>query len=161
MFDFSNPSIYISWLVFFPAVAALVIAFLPARGEMLKWISLLATAVVFVMSLGMIFGWSHAHFEINPVERAANMQNLFVFNWIPSFNIQYMMGTDGISFPLIVLTAFLSVLAMAASWPIKKFERAYCVLFLLLETGMLGVFCALISFCSMCFGKSCCCRCTF
>jgi len=44
---------------------------------------------------------------------------------------------------LIVLTACLSVLAMGASWPIKKYERAYCVLFLLLETGMLGVFCAL------------------
>src|SRR5499433_3659234 len=53
------------------------------------------------------------------------------------------MGTDGISFPLIVLTSCLSVLAMGASWPIKKYERAYCVLFLLLETGMLGVFCAL------------------
>ena len=71
------------------------------------------------------------------------MQNLFAYDWIPSFKIQYLMGTDGISFPLIVLTACLSVLAMGASWPIKKYERAYCVLFLLLETGMLGVFCAL------------------
>jgi NADH-quinone oxidoreductase subunit M len=53
------------------------------------------------------------------------------------------MGTDGISFPLIVLTTFLCVLAMAASWPIMKHEKAYCVLFLLLETGMIGVFCAL------------------
>src|SRR5207302_2177165 len=76
-------------------------------------------------------------------EKYAGMQNLFAFNWIPSFKIQYLMGTDGISFPLIVLTAFIGLLSMAASWPIKKYERAYCVLFLLLETGMLGVFCAL------------------
>ena len=54
-----------------------------------------------------------------------------------------MMGTDGISFPLVVLTTFLSMLAMGASWPIKKHEKAYCVLFLLLETGMIGVFLAL------------------
>ena len=53
------------------------------------------------------------------------------------------MGLDGISFPLVVLTAFLSVLAMGASWPIKKHVKAYCILFLLLETGMLGVFLAL------------------
>src|SRR4029079_10277005 len=79
----------------------------------------------------------------NPHKIAADMQNQFAYNWIPSFKIQYLMGTDGISFPLIVLTACLSVLAMGASWPIKKYERAYCVLFLLLETGMLGVFCAL------------------
>ena len=71
------------------------------------------------------------------------MQNMFSVPWIPSFNIQYFMGTDGISFPLIVLTAFVSLLAMGASWPIKKYEKGYCILFLLLETGMLGVFCAL------------------
>ena len=53
------------------------------------------------------------------------------------------MGLDGISFPLVVLTAFLSVLAMGASWPINKHVKAYCILFLLLETGMLGVFLAL------------------
>ena len=49
------------------------------------------------------------------------MQNLFAIDWIPSFNIQYLMGTDGISFPLVVLTAFVSLLAMGASWPIKKY----------------------------------------
>jgi NADH-quinone oxidoreductase subunit M len=73
----------------------------------------------------------------------AEMQHLFAFDWIPSFGIQYMMGTDGISFPLVLLTSFLSMLAMAASWPITRHVRAYCVLFLLLETGMLGVFLAL------------------
>jgi NADH-quinone oxidoreductase subunit M len=54
-----------------------------------------------------------------------------------------MMGLDGISFPLIMLTTFLSVLAMAASWNITKHVKAYCILFLLLETGMIGVFLAL------------------
>src|SRR5215211_184193 len=142
MFDFSDPAVYLSWLIFLPAVAALVIAFLPARGETLKWISLGATIAVAFMSLRMIFGANAVHFSTDP-ELAANMQHQFAYDWIPSFKIQYLMGTDGISFPLIVLTACLSVLAMAASWPIKKYERAYCVLFLLLETGMLGVFCAL------------------
>ena len=139
MFDFSNPAIFLSWLVFLPAVVALVIAFLPARGETIKWISLVTTAIVFAMSLAMIIGWSDVEFQAG----VAQMQNLFAYDWIPSFGIQYLMGTDGISFPLIVLTTFLSLLAMAASWPINKHEKAYCVLYLLLETGMLGVFLAL------------------
>src|SRR3954452_6977446 len=139
MFDFSDPAVYLSWLIFLPAIAALVITFLPVRGETLKWVSLGATVIVAIMSLRMLFHGDHVLFQAG-VDR---MQNQFAYNWIPSFKIQYLMGTDGISFPLIVLTACLSVLAMAASWPIKKYERAYCVLFLLLETGMLGVFCAL------------------
>ena len=61
----------------------------------------------------------------------------------PAFNIHYFMGIDGISFPLVCSPSFLSVLAMGASWPIKKHVKAYCILFLLLETGMLGVFLAL------------------
>jgi NADH-quinone oxidoreductase subunit M len=73
----------------------------------------------------------------------SDMQKTFSLPWIESFNIYYFMGTDGISFPLIVLTAFVSMLSMAASWPINKYVRAYCILFLLLETGMLGVFLAL------------------
>ena len=65
------------------------------------------------------------------------------YAWIPSFNIHYMLGIDGISFPLVMLTTFLCVLAMGASWNINKHVKAYCILFLLLETGMLGVFMAL------------------
>ena len=132
MFDFSNPAVFLSWLVFMPAIVALIIAFLPARGETIKRISLIATAIVFIMTLGMIFGigdWPQF------LPNTAQMQHLFAYDWIQSFGIQYLMGLDGISFPLVVLTAFISMLAMAASWPIVKHEKAYCVLFLLLVTG--------------------------
>jgi NADH-quinone oxidoreductase subunit M len=53
------------------------------------------------------------------------------------------MGLDGISFPLVVLTTFLSILSFIASWSITKHVKAFCILFLLLETGMIGVFMAL------------------
>ncbi|MEX0643293.1 MAG: NADH-quinone oxidoreductase subunit M [Pirellulales bacterium] len=141
MFDFSNAPVFLSWLIFLPAVVALFIALAPLSGETIKRISLATTAVVFAMTLSMIFGWGQVKFATG--DQAADMQHLFAFPWIPSFGIQYLMGTDGISFPLIVLTAFISMLAMAASWPITKHVKAYCVLFLLLVTGMLGVFCAL------------------
>ena len=71
------------------------------------------------------------------------IQNTVRHAWIPAFDIYYFLGVDGISLPLVLLTSFLSMLAMWASWPIVKNVRAYCILFLLLETGMLGVFLAL------------------
>src|SRR5262249_45471509 len=64
-------------------------------------------------------------------------------NWIPSFNINYFMGVDGVSLPLVLLTTIVSFLAMIASWHVQKGVKAYCILFLLLLTGMLGCFMAL------------------
>src|SRR5262249_11423812 len=63
--------------------------------------------------------------------------------WIEPFQIDYFLGADGISMALVLLTTVICFLAMIASWNITKFVRGYCVLSLLLETGMLGVFFAL------------------
>ena len=63
--------------------------------------------------------------------------------WISNWNIFYRVGYDGISLPLVLLTGFICVLAMMASWNIEKHVRGYLILFLLLETGMMGVFFAL------------------
>ena len=141
MFDFTNPAVFLS-LAGLPAGRRRTGDRIPSRdaAKRSSGSRSATTIVVFLMSLCMIFGWSAAcKFQAG----VAEMQNLFAVDWIPSFSIQYLMGIDGISFPLVVLTAFLSVLAMGASWPIKKHVKAYCILFLLLETGMLGVFCAL------------------
>ena len=66
-----------------------------------------------------------------------------VHSWIHQWNIFYRLGYDGISVPLVLLTSFISMLAMMASWSIKKHVRGYLILFLLLESGMLGVFLSL------------------
>jgi NADH-quinone oxidoreductase subunit M len=137
----NDAATYLSLMTFLPALGALVIALWPRlTDEAVKYVSLAFTVVTLLLTLGL--------FRENPegvsyVQGQAQMQNLFALPWIPSFNIQYLMGLDGISFPLVVLTAFLCVLAMGASWPIKKHVKAYCILFLLLETGMIGVFMAL------------------
>ncbi len=131
----------LSLIVFLPAAGALVLAFFPSdKGDAMKTFSLVVTAAVFVLTLIMLLpGDGSWQFQVG----VSDMQKTFSLPWIESFNIYYFMGTDGISFPLIVLTAFVSMLSMAASWPINKYIRAYCILFLLLETGMLGVFLAL------------------
>jgi NADH-quinone oxidoreductase subunit M len=131
----------LSLIVFLPTAAALAIAFFPReKTEAMKMFALAATALVFVLSAIMALpGRGDWQFDI----ALSEMQKVFSISWIPSFNIRYFMGVDGISFPLVLLTSFVTMLSMAASWPIQKHVKAYCILFLLLETGMLGVFLAL------------------
>ncbi len=135
----------LSLVVFLPALGALVLAFFPKdRPEGVRQFSLFVTLVVFLLTVwiawpaGQDKGTS-PRFEVG----LAAIQDTFSIPWISSFNIHYFMGIDGISFPLVILTSFLSLLAMGASWPITKNVKAYCILFLLLETGMIGVFMAL------------------
>ena len=134
-------------IVFLPALVAALLS-LPivskGREEAIRWITLLTTAVVFVLSLWM--AWPTLFGAVGPAQfrvGEAGMQAMVKQPWIPAFNIEYLLGVDGISMPLVVLTTFLSMLAAAASWPITKHVKAYHVLFLLLETGMLGVFVSL------------------
>ncbi|HTM53003.1 MAG TPA: NADH-quinone oxidoreductase subunit M, partial [Pirellulales bacterium] len=131
----------LSLIVFVPTAAALAIAFFPReKTEAMKMFSLAATAVVFVLTAIMALpGRGDWQFDT----AVSEMQKIFSISWIPSFNIRYFMGVDGISFPLVLLTSFVTMLSMAASWPIQKHVKAYCILFLLLETGMLGVFMSL------------------
>jgi len=64
-------------------------------------------------------------------------------SWIPLFNVNYFMGVDGLSLPLVWLTALLTLLCVVYSWTIDKGTKGYYILFLVLETGLIGVFCAL------------------
>src|SRR5438876_1058921 len=137
-----SPEFLLSTIVFLPAVAALGIMLIPGeQKEAIRWATLAVTAVVMVLIVGALIFQYDAKVWFNP--DVADLQTTFNHKWIPSFRIDYFMGLDGISFPLLVLTAFVSLLAMGASWSIDKYVKGYCILFLLLETGMLGVFVAL------------------
>jgi len=139
----------LSLIVFLPALGALALIFFPGtvdedkqsqRNDLLRSITLFITIAVFVLALLTFFLLPASLFDSS----SGNMQHhTFSSQWIPSFNIEYFMGIDGISFPLVMLTTLISMLAMAASWSIKKHVKGYCILFLLLETGMLGVFLSL------------------
>ena len=132
-----------SLIIFLPAVFALILAFFPrnAGDNLFRFGTLAGTLCVLAATVGAFFFPSSLQFDPSQ----AGLQNVELFSWIGSkaFTIDYFMGIDGISFPLIVLTAGVSVLAMIASWSITKQVKGFCILFLLLETGMLGVFLAL------------------
>src|SRR6202142_3880358 len=134
----------LSLITFLPAIGALVLAFFPrdTKGA-IRWFTLGITVAVFLLTVWLAIprpeGADTPQFKLG----VGAMQDVFSVPWIKSFNIFYFMGTDGISFPLVVLTSFVCMLAMGASWNIEKHVKAYCILFLLLETGMIGVFLAL------------------
>ena len=137
-----NPYVgLLSLLVFLPTLGALVIAFFPKdKPGGMKLFALGVCAATLLLNLLMVVAdGSTWQFKAG----VRDMQMTFNLSWIPTFNINYMMGTDGISFPLVLLTSFSCLLAMGASWNIQKHVKAYCILFLLLETGMIGVFLAL------------------
>ena len=137
-------ALWLSLIVFLPTIGAIVIAFIPkAQIETIRYTTLGVTAVVFLLTILVFFeSGSGLKFEYLG-EAAGRMQSVFHLAWIPSFDVYYAMGVDGISFPLVMLTALVSLLAMAASWSIKKYVKGYCILFLILETGMIGVFLSL------------------
>src|SRR5271156_5556909 len=108
----------LSLIVFLPALGALVLAFFPReQEEPMKIFSLAVTITVFALTLIMIFA---SNSDLQFKTATADLQKGFSLPWIPSFNINYFLGLDGISFPMVVLTAFVSMLSMAASWTIPK-----------------------------------------
>ncbi|HEY4310102.1 MAG TPA: NADH-quinone oxidoreductase subunit M [Pirellulales bacterium] len=143
----SNYVLLLSLIAFLPAAGALALmlpVFSNKRPDAIRLFSLVVTIAVFGLTAWMAIDRpaddvESARFQISQ----AGMQDTFSLDWIKSFNIYYYMGVDGISFTLVVLTSFVSLLSMAASWNITKHVKAYCILFLLLETGMLGVFLSL------------------
>ena len=99
----------LSLIVCMPAVAAMLLVFIPKeRGDVVRWLTLMTTIAVLVAVIFMATGFEKAD------EAAAWMQDAFSLGWIPSFNINYYMGLDGFRFPLVVLTAVVSVFAMGA-----------------------------------------------
>ncbi len=129
------PSHLLSWITFAPLIGALAILFIPKSSvSIIKWVATATTLVVGLLSLIAL-----THFDPNQ----SGFQMIEKVEWIPQFGVHYMLGTDGISFPMVALTALMCFLACLASFGIENREKEYYFLFLLLETGMLGSFLAL------------------
>ncbi|MFH1018405.1 MAG: NADH-quinone oxidoreductase subunit M [Pseudomonadota bacterium] len=125
-------SLLLTWMTFLPLLGAVILLFLPPR--MARYVSAVFTGIPLLLAVYLFQAFDRT---------TAQMQFVTQVPWIGKLNIQYYMGTDGISVTMILLTALLSFLCVFASWKIQKAVKGYYFLFLLLETGMLGVFAAL------------------
>ncbi len=122
-------------ILFTPTVAALVVLILPRENkELLRWVAFGASLIPLALSIVLWFGYDASQPGYQFVEKVI---------WYEAVNASYHLGVDGISVPLVLLTTLLTPLSLLISWSITDNVRTYMALFLLLETGMLGVFLAL------------------
>jgi NADH-quinone oxidoreductase subunit M len=125
----------LSLILFFPTVAALLMLFMP-KGEdkLYRWFAFGASLVPFALSL---VAW----FTFQPSQPGFQFEESYV--WYEALGSSLHLGVDGLSLTMVLLTTLLTPLAILASFSITDKVKAYMMLFLFLETGMLGVFMSL------------------
>lgn len=125
----------LSYIVFLPLAGSLFILFTPKKNvSLIKAIATAVTAASLGLSIMLL-----AKFDYS----SSSMQFVEMARWIPSINVSYHLGIDGLSIGLVVLTTLLSFLACIGSYGIDKRQKEYFFLYLMLSTGMLGTFCAI------------------
>lgn len=125
----------LSLILLTPTLVALVLVFLPAdEKKLLQWTAFLGSLIPLGLSLVLWFGYKMGEAGFQFEER---------YIWYEALNSSYHLGVDGLSLTMVLLTTLLTPLAVLASFSITDRIKPYMALFLLLETGMLGVFMAL------------------
>ncbi len=153
--DYPTTSTLLSWMVFLPLIGAGLILVLACVKQAVggskefldnasRAVGLAASCVVLLLACILWKNFDGA---------STKLQFVHHFVWMRQFNIEYFLGVDGISITMVLLTALISLVAMVASLPwwgkvdshhfSQRKVPGYMVMFLLLETGMLGTFCAM------------------
>ncbi|MEW6029901.1 MAG: complex I subunit 4 family protein [Chloroflexota bacterium] len=127
-------------MTFFPLLGALVVLFLPsAQKNLLRWTALVVSLITFGISLWAFF------FSGQYAASSPDLQLVARYDWITvaGWNIQYYLAADGLSILLVLLTTFLTPISILSTWTaVEERVKDFMLFFLLLETGMLGVFVA-------------------
>jgi NADH-quinone oxidoreductase subunit M len=132
---------YLTVIIFFPLLGAIVMLLTPReKTQLIRWTGVVATAIPFALSLYL---WSIWDYSLVGATSVAGFQFVEKVSWIPQFNIEYFIGVDGLSFPMVILTGLIGLISVIASWGIQKGIKGYFILFMLLVTGMFGVFMSL------------------
>lgn len=163
---------WLSLLVFLPALCAAGLFVLPSKwSEAMRWWATFGAAGTLSLALCVVVGYYNLldqHLDANgmprhsvhtrldnradkaasdaaqPIPKKLDPNDWIARRaWISQFGVQYALGVDGLSLPLVVLTALVTLLAVIASWKIEDGVRGYLALLLLLETGVIGAFLAL------------------
>ena len=131
----------LSWMTFFPLIGIGVILLMPSRyTQWIKYVAVASTLPPLVWA-GQLYLRFQRDFGGTQLQDFQFVEG--PYTWIKSFNISYFMGADGISITMILLSALICTIAAIASFGINRQVKGYFALFLLLDTGMMGVFCAL------------------
>jgi len=126
----------LSTILFTPLIGVLVLLFIPGRMKTaIRWWANISAVAGFLVSLPLLLNFNKALDGYQFVERV---------DWIPSLGVQYLIGVDGISLLMVMLTTVMGMLAIFASWDsINEKVKEYYAMFLLQQVGMIGVFISL------------------
>ena len=146
----------LSIILFTPLVGAILLLFVPKESkDAIRWVANLFALAGFIVSLPLVPWFWAQRFEpgvkfVYEAGQWVQRPGMFKFvegtpnTWIPSIGSGYLLGIDGISFLLIMLTTLLGWISILSSWTaIQERVKEYYIWFLVLQTGMLGVFMAL------------------
>lgn len=126
-----------------PLVGMVVIALLPkAAVKAIRWTALLTSAVVMLLSIAAFMAFDPSAAAVADA-RYGKLQFIEHHVWMETFRIEYFMGVDGISISMVLLTGLIGFIGCWASFSIEKSVKGYMAMYLLLLTGMMGVFVSL------------------
>jgi len=129
---------FLTLLFLVPVLGMLVTLFIPKdKNEVIKTVAAIATGIPLLIACYLWINFDYSNTAMHWVEKVS---------WIKSFNIEYHVGIDGLSIPLVFLTCLLLFIAVFSSWNIDKLKggaKGYFMLLLLLEVGIVGVFISL------------------
>ena len=125
---------WLSVSILFPISSAFLIPFFPDKGEgkEIRWFALVVALITFLVTVGSYING----FDINN----ENVQLKESINWLPKLGLTWSVGADGISMPLILLTSFITALAVLAAWPVKFKPKLFFFLILIMDGGQIAVF---------------------
>ena len=124
---------WLTTIILFPIVAALAIPFIPDKdGRTIRWYALTVGLLDFAL---VLYAFSTQYDFNNP-----DLQMVESYAWVPQIDLNWSVGADGLSMPLILLTAFITTLAILASWPVTLKPRLFYFLLLAMYGGQIAVF---------------------
>lgn len=139
----------LSFITFLPILGMILILFIPKQFEkLIKPFTLLITGIQVIVAGFILYYYNYSLGGVNDPSSFQFIEkfrwiDISGFSWIGKIKIDYYLGIDGLSIPLVLLTAIVTFIATLSSWTINKSIKGYFALFLLLDTGMMGVFVAL------------------
>ena len=139
----------LSWITLLPIAGMLVVLVLGReKANAMRWAAAVFTGLQVILSVVIYMKFNRGMAGINTQEgfqfvEKASWIDIKSISWFGRIHIDYLMGIDGLSVLMVILTALISFIAVFASWGIEKSVKGYFALLLLLDTGMMGVFVSL------------------
>jgi len=124
---------WLTAIILFPIVAALLVPIIPDKdGKTVRWFALTVGLIDFAL---IIYAFYSSYDFANP-----NLQLVESYQWLPEIDLRWSLGADGLSMPLIILTGFITTLAILAAWPVTFKPKLFYFLMLLMYGGQIAVF---------------------